>query len=127
MTKVVYNNRYGGFSISEKCAKYMASRGCKHALDLLKRYEDECTDDSEYSCWYGYWAGDRHDPLLVEAVETIGFGSGADDGESADSRLSREPQLQIAEVTSGRYFIREYDGGETVIEPQDINWIVVQN
>jgi hypothetical protein len=124
MIKVVYNNRYGGFSISEKCAKYMSDHGCKHAQDLLKRYDEELESER---CWYGYWQGDRHDPLLVEAVEWIGFGSGADDGEHADSRLSREPQLQIAEVTSGRYFIREYDGGETVIEPQDIDWIVVQS
>jgi len=124
MTKVVYNNRYGGFSISEKCAKHMADRGCKYALRLLKRYDAELESER---CWFGYWDGDRHDPLLVEAVETIGFGSGADDGEHAGSRLSRESQLQIAKVASGRYFIREYDGGETVIEPQDIDWIVVQN
>lgn len=126
MTKVVYNNRYGGFSISEKCAKYMAVRGCKHAQDMLKRYEYEHTEAGEFAYWYGFWSGDRHDPLLVEAVETIGFGSGGDDGESADSRLSREPQLQIAEITADRYFIREYDGGETVIEPKDIEWILVQ-
>jgi hypothetical protein len=124
MTKVVYNNRYGGFSISKKCAKYMATRGCKHAQDLLSRYNNEA---EATRWWHGYWDGDRHNSLLVEAVETIGFGSGADDGKDADSRVGRDPQLQIAEVTSGRYFIREYDGGETVIEPQDINWIVVQN
>ena len=120
--KVVYNGRHGGFSISKKCAEFMAQRGCTHAQELLKRHDEEA------ACvryWRGFWKGNRHDPHLVAAVESIGFGSGADDGRDMDLPIGRKQQLRIAKVTSDRYFIKEYDGLETVVEPKDINWTLI--
>ncbi len=124
MTKVVYNDRHGGFSISKECAEFMAYRGCTHAQSMLKRYDDEA------ECvrfWYGHYDGPRHNLNLVEAVETIGFGAGRCDGENIDLPVGRKPQLNIARITGEKYVIEEYDGMEKVVEPKDIKWVVVQN
>lgn len=104
MVKVVYNQSFGGFSISKKCAEWMASRGNQEAAEML-----------EYKTFHGYYDGPRHDPLLVMAIEELGE-------EESSGDMSR---LAIKRLEGKKYFIREYDGSETVIEPQDVNWIEV--
>ena len=54
------------------------------------------------------WNIKRHDPILVQVVEEGNAGH-------------RFSDLRIAEV-SDKYFINEYDGLETVVEPGDIEW-----
>lgn len=54
----------------------------------------------------------RSDPLLIEVIETLGKEA---NGDFAD--------LQIAEVEKGnKYRIEEYDGNESVMEPDDYQW-----
>ena len=119
--KVAYNSRYGGFSISMKCAKFMAAMGSLEAQQMLKQYED----DGICQWWYGYWEGTRHDPILVKAVEAIGYGAGEADYD--DRKGIDQQQLQIYTLKHGtKYIIEEYDGLERVVEPDDINWITVQ-
>jgi len=123
MIKVVYNARYGGFGISVECALYMAARGHAEAKELINRYDvsnQYGAADSRDKEWYGDIRCDRHDPLLVEAVETLGFGAGDSDHDHDD-----KPQLRIHNISGDRYFIKEYDGMERVMEPSDFNWVCV--
>ena len=118
--KVVYNVRYGGFSISQECAQHMAERGSKEAQTMLDEYNDPNTPEGWEATWYGHWGSDRHDPLLVEAVESLGRRAGEiyiNGGES---------QHGIRVLRGAKYIINEYDGLESVVEPDDIAWIEVK-
>jgi hypothetical protein len=103
--KLVINRCWGGFSISEECAEYMASRGHKQAqLELEK--------SAEQGDWYGYGyrdgvdGYDRTDPLLVEAVENLN-----------DKANGRYANLVIVEIPDGiDYYIDDYDGQESIHE-----------
>ena len=128
MTKVVYNARHGGFSISMKCAQWMAERGHEPAKEILKRYEV----DGTCQWWYGDIRCDRHDPLLVEAVEELGPKAGGMYNEQrvplldqwdVESAETSRPQLRIHYLKGDIYLIREYDGMERVMEPEDMNWV----
>ena len=57
----------------------------------------------------------RHDPKLIKAVEEL--------GKEASSPFA---DLRIAEIDSDRYIIREYDGSESVITPDKIDWIKIE-
>jgi len=107
MTKVVYNACFGGFSISEECAEYMANLGNKECLRNL--------ESASGDMFYGSLDRTlRHDAILVLAVEVLGKKAS---GGSAD--------LQIREIMGDRYYIDEYDGSESVVTPRDINWTIV--
>lgn len=62
------------------------------------------------------WSIPRHSPRLVECVETLG-----------QEAWGPYASLHVAEVAGNRYKINEYDGSETVVEPHDIRWIVVND
>jgi hypothetical protein len=98
MFEVVYNDCYGGFSLSNKALNWLKENG----MDL----GDNCYPlDSELP---------RHHPLLVKCVKEL--------GQEAGNQYSN---LVIAEVSSksGKYLIREYDGLEWVETPDSINWV----
>ena len=111
--KVVYNAGYGGFGISEEAANWMAERGHAVAVRLC-----EYNNADKGDVWYSHgFKCDRHDPLLVECVETLG--TAANDACAT---------LKIYTLKHGnRYMIDEYDGLERVIEPEDIKWNVVDS
>ena len=109
--KVTYNSCFGGFSISKKCAERMSTLGSAEA-DLILEEHTKHGDDH----WYGGWRGDRHDPVLVKAVLELGCYDAS--GDCAE--------LHVVELEGDRYIIREYDGREYIVEPRDINWVVVQ-
>ena len=92
--KVVINRCYGGFSVSKKAAEYMAAKGNKEA-------ENDLTRESFYS--YAY---ERTDPLLIEAIETLGEEANGDCAE-----------LVIVDVPDDvEWYIDEYDGMESIHE-----------
>lgn len=100
--KIVINTCYGGFSISKECAEYMASKGHKQAKAELK---------NEPFYGYGHVKGfkdsySRTDPILIEAVETL--------GKEANGTFA---ELKVIEIPDGiNYYIDYYDGVETVRE-----------
>lgn len=125
MTKVVYNACHGGFGLSEEAIQLYAK---------LAGIEIYPVEDSWFTFWFlGEPNGrsveemfnqgvkcfsvdsiERHDPILVQAVETLGEGA---NGSCAN--------LRIAKISGRQYRISEYDGYESVIEPEDQDWIVV--
>lgn len=58
----------------------------------------------------------RHDPRLVECVETL--------KEKASTKYSK---LEIAEIDGRLYRIEDYDGKETIVEPDDLDWIIINH
>jgi len=115
--KVIYNNCFGGFGISKVCAEWMAERGHEGAIDLLKhdREWQEDENDSYHGWSSGSFSCDRHDPMLVEAVEVL--------GDIANGDVS---ELKVCTLMHGnRYMIDQYDGMENVVEPEDIRWTYV--
>src|SRR5262245_36549402 len=100
--KIVLNKCFGGFGVSRECAEFMAARGHKAAQDAV----------AEKGHWYGGFCRDdehRSDPLLVEAVETLG-----------SKRASGEyAALQVVDVPDSiEWYIDGYDGVETVDEQE---------
>jgi hypothetical protein len=98
LNKVVYNISYGSFTISTEALRRMQELG------FIGEFYESGNAIWLYDC-------PRHDPTLVQAVEELGKKT---NGFSSD--------LCIAEV-SGPYRIEEYDGAETVMEPDDYEWI----
>ncbi len=58
------------------------------------------------------YAHPRHCPFLVQVVEEM--------GESANGQFS---DLQVLTLKGNTYIVREYDGTEWVVEPDDIKWV----
>ncbi len=138
MTKVVYNAKYGGFSLSrEACQRYWELQGKEVWIEdgdfmnmftvwlvppkervKQKNWSSMTTDERiaynrKYNeqTWYDRNVS-RHDPILVQVVEEL--------GDKANGMCAK---LAIEEV-SGPYRIDEYDGFETVKEPDGYDWII---
>tara|TARA_R100000750_G_C2333453_1_gene91099 strand:+ start:564 stop:1244 length:681 start_codon:yes stop_codon:yes gene_type:complete len=112
---IVYNNCFGGFTLSEAAVRKMAELGHKGAMKEVanpdgwyKRWDDEepspyMSDDGE--------SFQRHDPELVKAVEIL--------GSEANGQCSK---LAICELPGDEYDISEYDGWETIKIPGPHNY-----
>ena len=90
--KIVINTCYGGFGLSDEAIKWLESRGVDDTYELS-----------------------RHDPLLVECVETL--------GEKANSPYSR---LAVIEIEGNLYRVEEYDGKEWIEQPEKMEWIKIE-
>lgn len=101
MAKVVYNNCYGGFSLSIAALQRLADLGFQPAIDFFKGEE-----------YFDYRLIPRHSPLLISVVEELG---------SAANGLCA--LLKIDELYGSIYKIEDYDGKEEVIEAGS-DWIV---
>ena len=138
MTKVVFNDCYGGFGLSkDACRRYWELQGkevwiedgdfsgsftvwlvppeerVKQPKNWHSMTMDECREYNEkYSkqTWYNRDV-DRHDPILVQVVEELGA--------KANGMCA---SLAIAEIQNS-YRIDEYDGSESVATPDGYDWI----
>ncbi len=107
---VAYNDDFGGFGISRECAKFMADRGCEDAQEMLS-----LSDEDEI--WVGHLSGyPRHDPLLILAIKELGL-------KAASAQGSR---LAIHKLRGNKYYIDEYDGAESVVEPHSMQWVEIK-
>ena len=147
--KVVYNSDFGGFSLSGKAIRYFMElkgktifayrEGKGNTYQKIENPTDEDLDawdvtlfdkdfgksfnnykqehDDHYVSGYIDVEGScpRHDPELVKTVEDL--------GSEANGSCAL---LKIKEIKGDRYVINEYDGCERVVEPDDINWIIVE-
>lgn len=124
--KVVYWDSYGGFAVSlQQCKRFEELTGRK-AYDVWP--DDEIAEYNEMQVaegrptleeerladGYETLANDipRHHPALIQACEEFPY------------NLPNGRQA-IAVLKGNRYIIREDDGLETVVEPDDIGWIEV--
>lgn len=99
--KIVINELFGGFAISEGGLEWLSNNG--RTVDL-----------------HGWLVSDdrnipRHDPVLVKMVETLGEAASATRGSS----------LVVLEIPGNQYLIRDHDGKEEVCTPENMNWVKV--
>lgn len=95
MHKIVINSCYGIFNLS---------------IDALQWLKDvyELTDKEFVSL-------QRHDPRLIECVETL--------GSEANGPFS---ELTVIKIPRNKYKIEEYDGLESIVTPEmDNDWITI--
>lgn len=123
MNKIVYNNCYGGFNLSDKAIQ----RYCE--IKGIKVYPENWAGLKLY--WLSEPSGDkvkdggreafdpkdipRHDPVLVEIVEKL--------GKVANGSFA---ELRIFKTKSNQYMIEEYDGYESVVVSCDDSWIYIK-
>jgi hypothetical protein len=106
---VVYNTRYGGFSISNKAMDLMCEYGHPLALEIRDNYRNRST--------FGYLISEipRHDPILVRVVRELGSEA---NGQYAD--------LNIVEINTPMYRVQEYDGKEWIETPDSVDWVIIE-
>lgn len=104
--KIVYNNTYGGFSLSKEAMLWMMDHG--HIFEDYTREEIE--ERGKFPRFYPEI--ERHNPILVQCVEEL--------GEKAGSNLS------IQEIDCDMYRIDDYDGLESVYTPDTTDWIIIK-
>lgn len=109
--KVVYNNCFGGFSITAEAVQLARQLSGNPNWGECVLKDELYPDGTLCTLNYGqYPAVPRHDPILVQVVEQLG-----------DKACGRSSALAIATV-DGPYRIVEYDGNETVETPDSIAW-----
>ena len=117
MNKVVYNACFGGFRLSQEAvilARELSGNPFWADIPLKgERYSDgeNCTN------FYGFLPCEfpRHDSVLVEVVEKL--------GEKAGGMCA---ELRVAKISGNMYRVDEYDGRESVVEPDGYDWIVIK-
>ena len=112
MTKIVYNNCYGGFGLSEAAVRrYAEIKGFEIYTDPKHRY---CyfTHPKERDFTKSFFNErciERDDPALVQVVEEL--------GDKANSLCSK---LVIKDLPAGtKYRLTEYDGNESIVTSYD--------
>ena len=106
--KVVVNKCYGGFSVSRAAILWMRERGSeaakKNVLEGEKYPEGSVREHGMLDS--NYIECERHDPMLVECVETL--------GRESYGQLSALVVIKIPDDIE--YEIDDYDGIETIHE-----------
>lgn len=112
MYKVVYNDCFGGFSLSVEAVLWLRENGHGKIQKIAKTYQIEPIDRT-----HGCHLEDieRHDPDFVRCVETL--------GERASGAFAN---LKVYKLNGNRYRITEYDGLEEVYEPEYEVYITIE-
>ena len=113
--KVVYNACHGGFSLSRKAVEKLIQLGVEGVAAELAVHDEAFKDYPSLGNQGVRLDLDRHNPFLVQVVEELGAEASGDCA-----------KLKIAELSGNKYIIDEYDGFESVSEPDDINWVVIE-
>ena len=141
-TDIVINACYGGFSLSEAAIlRYAEIKGIPIWIERKEKWnlatywtippeereknilEDEewhkasLEERREYNKWHDEHTISgrdisRTDPALAQVVKEL--------GNKADGRCAELVIVTLAKGT--KYYIDEYDGYESVVTPEDLNW-----
>ena len=115
MTKIAYNNCFGGFSLSRKAVLRARELSGNPKWGGACIVGDIFSDGTKCRSDFGHIEDvPRHDPFLIQVIEELGDEA---NGNCADLAITDVP-------SSMRYRIDEYDGNETVATPDDYNWEV---
>jgi hypothetical protein len=114
MAKIVFNNCYGGFSVSDAAMDRMVELGWNLKLNPKYKPNSKSVFSGKYLCM-GYVDCPRHHPILIQVVEELGKKANGVDA-----------NLEIVEVES-LYRIEEYDGSESVVTPDGSDWEYADN
>ena len=125
--KIVYNNCFGGYALSDKAIDWLSEHGSERTKKFIAQKRIEASEKiKDYDPKVRVTANstrkffimdavrnflERHDPDLVAVVEALGKDTFSD--------------LAIEEIDGDEYYIEEYDGKETVVTPDDLCWTVI--
>ena len=119
--KIVYNDCYGGYALSNKAIDWLAEHGSERTKQFIAKKRLEANEKTKCDSSKIFYVMDalryflkRHDPDLVAVVEAL--------GKEVNGTFS---DLAIEEIDGDMYDIEEYDGKETVVTPDDIGWTVI--
>ena len=129
--KVAYNGSYGGFRLSDEAVKWLEQNAREEVKEFLAAERVRVTESRKNNNFAKFSTVEdlmcdalmydfnesgmcRHDPDLIRVIEAL--------GEKASSSYS---DLKIAKISGRVYRIDEYDGWETISEPEDYNWIII--
>jgi len=97
--RVLYNARYGGFSLSDE------------AWELVEYYCNKLGKDAS-----SVTTRKRHHPILLRVFDELG----------SEAMSGKRANIQCKTLKGKTYRIEDYDGNETVVEPEDIHWITIK-
>lgn len=128
--KIVYNNDFGGYALSDKAINWLSEHGSdrtkkfiakkkleanKKIMDYVSKVRGTANNTRKFYVMDAVRSFlKRHDPDLVAVVESL--------GKEVNGTFS---DLAIEEIDGDAYIIEEYDGKETIITPEDICWTVI--
>lgn len=115
--KIVYNNCYGGFTLSISAIEWL-EHNCTDE-ELQSFIKQALLQNNTRAIIYtvtDWFEGKRHHKDLVSVVEALG------DKASGDCA-----KLSIATIEGDLYNIDEYDGWESVVTPDGLNWIIIED
>lgn len=125
LAKVVINNVYGGYALSDAAILWMAANGGL-PLMIAEGYEPDNVNSGMYLF---HAAAFRSLPLLVECVETLGEAASGDHERAMptweDNRTGASLSVYVWDAEYGvEYQIEERYGLETVTHPwQPAKWL----
>ena len=113
MTKVVYNECYGGFSLSDEAIElYLNLKELKYKK--IKEQWGSRYDVEGIKNFYATRDIERDDPILVQVVEKLGI--------KANGSCAK---LCIEDLPKGTlYRIKEYDGYESIETKYNDDWSI---
>ena len=119
--KVVYNDCYGGYSLSAKAIDWLSEHGSERTKKFIVKKRLEANEKTINDSTKIFYVMDavrsflkRHDPDLVAVVEAL--------DKEVNGTFSN---LAFEEIDGDMYYIDEYDGKETVVTPDDLCWTVI--
>lgn len=124
--KIVHAVNYGGFYLSgEAVCRVAEAKGYKPRRYAAECYElgtveNNALDEDDWTnvelIIERIHMLPRHDEDLVRVVEELG-----------DKASARHTEITVEnfDLPSNRYAVREYDGYESIITPESINWTTV--
>jgi hypothetical protein len=117
MHKVVFNNCYGGFSLSISAIAWLEHNCTDKELKLfIKQVFNEGGNLHIQYAVSDYFCNKRHHKDLVAVVEAL--------GPKANGSCA---SLSICNIDTNQYRIEEYDGAEDVVTPDGENWIFIED
>ena len=114
--KVVHNRCRGSFGLSLAAIRLARQLSADERWAQSSLPEDADRQGTRYKpnvCWIDE-KHPRHDPVLVQVVETLGVTA---NGERAE--------LAIVEIEGNRYVIEDAEGIETVQTPDSVKWQII--
>lgn len=109
MIRVLINNQYGGFGVSEAAAYRLRELGVTVCVEV-----DTDPFDGSRVAYVGRVPCARHDARLLQVWDEMG-----------EAMADGPCTLAVVEVEGPRYRVTEYDGWEAVQTPDDIEWVYV--
>ena len=110
MHKVVINDDFGGFGLSEKARNWLER---VVSLCPMELWDTARASEFKYEMVNHM---PRHHPMLVACVEEFGYAANAE-GSS----------LKVVEIPGSQYIISQRDGHELVTAPESIEWLDVHS